>query len=131
VKSAKTSMQCPTSQTRRKGRPALGGRQRLGVVFGLAPGVQHQHIPAALGRAAARRRGIRLEEVLPSEVELLLVASLLSALLGLEHEGAAFVEVDAPLGRRAVRLPERDGALEDVGIELGRHARRSGLTDAE
>ena len=31
-----------------EGRPAVRGRQRAGIVLGLPPGVQHQHVPGAV-----------------------------------------------------------------------------------
>jgi len=43
-------------------------------------------------------------------------AGSIAALLGLEHEAAALVEVDASGGRGAVGVLEGDGALEDIGV---------------
>lgn len=72
-----------------EGRPALGGRQGARIAFGLGACTQ-QRIVKTLGAAAGPQ------------------------LLGLEHEMAAVVAVDAPGAGAAVAVVEGDGALEHV-----------------
>ena len=97
--------------------PAIACRQRLGVVFRLPPRVYHQHVPGAIGTAAALRVGIRLQQVgLPSKLQLLR-ALIQAALLSLHHERAALVEIDPPRRGRAVGILEANTALECVGVQ--------------
>ena len=55
----------------------------------------------------------------------------LAALFGLEHEAIAFLEVDPLDRRRPVRIRERDGTLEDVGVLLVVRTRGIGPGDIE
>ncbi len=72
-----------------EGRAAFGGGQGAGVAFGLAAGAQH-----AVVEAAGVAGGLEL--------------------LGLQHEVAAPVAVDAAAAGAAVAVLEGDGALEHV-----------------
>gem|GEM_PF-2992592 len=87
-------------------RPALVGRQRAGVAFGLA---------------ARPLQGV--VETLAGDVE--------ADLLGFENEMAALVAVDASVRRTAVTVAKTDPALEDVGVVAGIVARRVGGGDVE
>jgi hypothetical protein len=86
-----------------KGRAALRGRQRAGVVLGLGAGAQEGVVkPAAAGGG---------------------LALAVFELLALPDEVAAPVAVDAPGAGAAVAVGEGDGALEHVAL-LGRGVRR-------
>ena len=52
-------------------------------------------------------------------------------LFGFEHEVAALVAVDPPRRGAAVAVPERDAALEDVGVVACVFPRRVGRGDVE
>lgn len=98
-----------------EGWPAFRGRERLGVVLRLAPGVDHEDVPGARGRAAAVRG--RLLRLGLEEIALLgLLGAGPAALLRLEDEAAALVEVDSSARCRAVQLAEGHPALEDIGV---------------
>ena len=99
-----------------EGRPFVRRRQMAGIVLGLLAGIEHEHVPLPAG--APRRWGIGCEKVAVCAFDLL-GAALEPRLLGFEHEGAALVEIDAALGRRAVGIAEGDGALEDIVVVLG------------
>lgn len=98
-----------------EGRPAFARREGAGVLLSLAVGLEHGVIPrggAADGgpflRAlffGLRHRGERGGFLL-----------LLDALLGLEDEAAALVEIDAAGAGGAVLMMKGDAALEDVGV---------------
>src|SRR3546814_19621683 len=94
-------------------------RQGLGVVLGLTAGVQHQHVPATAGGATTadwfgRTRHARLL----GACRHLLRPALLPALLRLQYETAALVEVAAHVPRAAVRPGERDGAPAHIALAV-------------
>ena len=95
-----------------KRRAPLGDWQGAGVLLGLAAGAQHGVIPGnrtAAGHALARRRrgaGFAYERD----------RRRIRALLGLQHEALAPVEVDAAGTGGAIAVVESHGAFEDIGI---------------
>ena len=97
-----------------EGRPAVAHLVRgqgTGVVLRLLPGALHGRVPgrgAACGRAASALPALLLDLLRQGRRRVDAVA----ALLGLEHEPAAAVQVDA--ANRAMR--QRHGLLEDVGV---------------
>ena len=109
-----------------EGRPAMRRRQRAGVFFRLALGVEHQHVPGAIGAASAARvfRDVGGEQVVLTGD---LLAALQAALLGLENKAVLLVEVDPPV--RVAFVPVLpDGAFEDIVVVfvggVGRIGRR-------
>ncbi|MBK1631588.1 hypothetical protein CKO31_12705 [Thiohalocapsa halophila] len=74
-----------------EGRAALLRRQGAGVAAALGVGLEHGRVPGGGLHAQAR-------------------------LLGLQHEAAATVAVDAPDALATVGLVEGDAALEDIGV---------------
>jgi hypothetical protein len=94
--------------------------QGTGVLFGLFAGIAHQHVPAPLRAAATAREWLREA----GQISLFgwkrdfLGAAGFAALLGLEHEAAAFVEIDTPVTGFARLVVEGDGALEHVVVAV-------------
>ena len=104
---------------RKGGQPSDKGK-RLSVVFRLPARVHHERVPCARGVALPARRGRRLFR--QQQVALFgyrLRAAGPPALLGLQNERAALVEVDTPARGGAVRFAESHGALEGVGVGRG------------
>ncbi len=103
-----------------EGRPPLGGRQGAGVGFGLPAGAEHGAVPRpGAAHGGALLAGARLLAGRPKEGEQppgLLGLLSLGALLGLQDEGAAAVQVDEAGAGGAVAVAEGDAALEDVGV---------------
>ncbi len=98
-----------------EGRPAFARREGTGVLLGLAVGLEHGVIPrggAADGGPFLRALGFGLGDGGERPGVLLL----LDALLGLEDEAAALVEIDAAGAGGAVLMMKGDAALEDVGV---------------
>ena len=99
-------------------RPAMIGRQRLGIAFGLALRLKHRAGPA--GRPAPR--GAALDAGaggLAENVQIVLAACRsglvrLAALLGLKDEAVALVAVDAAKALRAVAIVLKHPALEHI-----------------
>src|SRR5699024_8196994 len=111
-------------------RPPFVAGQSAHVGFGLAAGAEHDVIPApaaapAVALAAqSAALGCRLRERFAGFLRL-------DALLGFQHEAAAFVEVDVAARLGAVRVREEDGFLEYIGVALDLGARRIGAGHAE
>ena len=97
-------------------------RQQADIVFALGAGVQHQHVPGAVGTGTAAARG-GIDSGKGRQVGELLVAGK-AALLGFEHEAVALVEIDALGGDGAVAGLFLDDALEDVVVGLMGGGRR-------
>ncbi len=95
-------------------RPALVGRQALGVGLGLLARLAHDPVP--LRPAAPAGAGSQFRKLEAESLELGDLLQALGALLGLQHEAAALVEVDEVGRGRTVQASGRDLALEDVGI---------------
>src|SRR3546814_7566280 len=107
-------------------------RQGLGLVPGLTAGVQQQHVPATAGGATTADWFGRTEHArLLGACRHLLRPALLPALLRLQYEAAALVEVDAAVRGAAVRLAEGDGALEDIVVAVAVGGGGLGARDAE
>jgi len=106
-------------------------RQEAHIIFRLLARIHHQHVPGAPGAAAAargsghagQRRRIR-------RIDQLLVAGK-TALLGLENEAVALVEVDALVGSTAVTTVFAHGALEDIIVAFRRRRGRIGMRQSE
>ena len=110
-----------------EGRPAMRRRQRLGIVLGLAPGVEHQHVPGAVGAAPSARPGRLGEGRGAPGGQQFLRLPLPAALLRLQHEGALLVEVDPSGGVPARTVGKAHRVLEaiaDRGAIAGRRLRR-------
>ena len=90
-------------------RAALGGGQGADIALGLVLGANHGLVPA-FGAADAVAG---------------LDVAVIRALLGLQHEVAALVEVDAAEADGAVAVGEADGLFEDVGVQ--RVIRKGGM----
>jgi hypothetical protein len=96
-------------------RTAFAGGQRAGVLLGLAAGLEHGFIPRrAAALSVAFLRGFRL--CLRGVGKGLGGFAFFHSLLRFEDVAAAFVEVDAPGARGAVRVMKGDAALENVGV---------------
>lgn len=104
-----------------EGRPVVVGRQPVGVVAGLPEGGAHVGVPARAAATAGRRcraEHVRLDDRLVLGV---LLVDRPAALLGLQNEGVALVEIDAQ------RLAEvtADGEFEAIaGLAVRRLWRR-------
>ena len=116
-------------------RPAMIGRQRLGIAFGLALGLEHGAGPAgrSASRGAARDAGAG---GLAEDVEIVLAARRsglvrLAALFGLKDEAVALVAVDAAKALGAVTIVLKHPAFEHVIVVrvVGAASIRRGNTD--
>ena len=113
-----------------KGRPVMVGEQHQGILLRLLAGVAHQNVPVAGDPApAGPGQTLGLEHVLLARNGF--VATLPPALLGLEDEAIALVEVDPLVGAALAALAPDDRALEHVVVELMRSARRIGPVDTQ
>ena len=97
-----------------EGRPAVAdfvGRQVAGVALGLLPRTFHGRVP---GRGAAHRSApfARLQPALGFLRKRRPRLGPVAALLGLQHEAAAAIEVDA----LRCTMRQRHGFLEDIGV---------------
>jgi hypothetical protein len=100
----------------------MRGGERAGVFLRLPLGVQHQHVPGAVGTALAAilRFVLRAEQIVLAGDFLGLAFP--AALLGLKDERVAFVEIDAALRVAIAQMP-LDRALEHIiVVRVGRLA---------
>jgi hypothetical protein len=90
-------------------------------------GAGRRHVPAAAGTAPAARRRIGQERHLPlMRLDELCLAAHLAALLGLQHEAAALVEVDPAVARRTIRPAQLRRALQHIIVLAGGRGGRIG-----
>ena len=109
-------------------RPAMFRRQVLGIGLGLFARLAHGRDPGI--RAAFRRAGLGIAGLDPVQFRLGRVglgASRLGALLGLQHECAALVEVDETGRDMAVAVMARHRTLENIVVEIIGFGGRIGL----
>ena len=107
-----------------KRRPAVLRIERPGIALGLVAGVAHQHVPAPAGTPAAKHVRFGGRGRAGRQGDLLALPGP-AALLGLEDEAAALVEVDPADLAVAVQVAAADGALEHIVVGLA--ARPGGI----
>ncbi len=111
-----------------EGWPAMFNRQRPSVVFRLAAGIQHQHVPGAACAAGATSGRFLAKQVRTTDR---LGTARLARLFCLQHEAVLLIEIDPPATRRSVRGALSDRSLEHVVVFGGVGGGRVGPLDAQ
>jgi hypothetical protein len=112
-----------------EGRRLMGSRQQTDIVFRLSASVHHEHVPSAVCAGTAPARRAFHARQLRHVADFLVAGD--AALLGLQHETVALVEIDAP--RRGSPLAGRllHHPLEDIVVALMGGRGGIGLTKAQ